>query len=74
MPDKTVMTIKINLRKLAHRFMESNKKILKVSDIAFELGISNTAAGKILSALERLGYVEKWSDKVYILCDIHSTN
>jgi len=62
---KTTLSVKINLRLLGRRFIETGKTFIKISDLVYELGVSPQTAGKILSALAKLGYVTRWSDSVY---------
>jgi len=44
------------------------KGFVSVDEIAYELGVALNTAGKILAALARLGYVEKWSNRTYRIC------
>ncbi len=59
------MTVKINLHKLGYRICMTRAGFISVSDIVYELGVTHNSAGRILSALARLGYVEKWNNKLY---------
>ncbi len=55
----------IDLHRLGRRLLESNRSFIRVEEIAYEFGISHYSAGKLLAALSRLGYVEKWSNGLY---------
>ncbi|MCD6488812.1 MAG: hypothetical protein J7K21_06280 [Desulfurococcales archaeon] len=65
MGSKETVTITVNLHLLGRRLGESGKVFIRVHEIAYLLGVSPRTAGKILSALSKLGYVEKWSDGIY---------
>ncbi len=57
--------VTINLHKLARRLRNRNRKWIHVKELAEEIGVSTKVAGRILTALERLGYVEKRNNRVY---------
>ncbi len=58
------LSITIDLIKFGER-LRRRKKWIRVRELAEELGISTKSAGKILAALEKLGFVEKRSIGVY---------
>ena len=58
------LSITIDLVKFGER-LRKRKKWIRVRELAEELGISTKSAGKILAALEKLGFVEKRSVGVY---------
>ncbi len=58
------LSITIDLIKLGKK-LSREKKWIKVRELAEELGISTKSAGRILAALEKLGFVKKRSVGVY---------
>ncbi len=62
----TRMVVTIELTRLAERFA-SEKRYLRVKDVARNLGVSMRTAGKILAAMEKLGLARRWSNGVYWL-------
>ncbi len=65
---RTKLNVRIDLHKLGHRIILMKKGFVSVDEIAYELGVALNTAGKILAALARLGYVEKWSNRTYRIC------
>lgn len=64
------LSITIDLVKFGER-LRRKKKWIRVRELAEELGISTKSAGKILAALEKLGFVEKRSIGVYKVLRYH---
>ncbi len=62
---KHVLSIRIDLHRLGMRLVYSNRDFIRTYELAYELGTNTYSAGKILAALARLGYVEKWSNGLY---------
>ncbi len=60
-------TTKIDLVRLGEKLVASNKLFISVEEVVDKYCISPPSAGRLLSALTRLGYLEKWSRKVYIV-------
>ncbi len=58
------LSITIDLVKFGER-LSKKKKWIRVRELAEELGISTKSAGRILAALEKLGFVERRSIGVY---------
>ncbi|RLG84224.1 MAG: hypothetical protein DRO40_01835 [Thermoprotei archaeon] len=67
MVSKDHITVTIDLHKLGKRLVDSDRVFIRVHELSLELGISISAAGKVLSALEKLGYLVKWSKGLYIV-------
>ncbi|WFO75492.1 hypothetical protein J4526_00920 [Desulfurococcaceae archaeon MEX13E-LK6-19] len=63
--EKHVLTVTIDLNALAHRLIGSKKQYIRPQELAYELSISVRSAGKLLSRLAKMGYVEKWSKNLY---------
>lgn len=64
MSDRRYLTITIDLYKLGGR-LRSKGYWVRVKDLAYEMGISTKTAGRILAALEKLGYVRRRGNGVY---------
>ncbi len=58
------LSITIDLVKFGER-LRKKKNWIRVRELAEELGTSTKSAGKILAALEKLGFVERRSVGVY---------
>lgn len=67
MGPKEYVSVTIDLHKLGRRLIDSNRLFIRVYELSYELGISSNAAGRILSALEKMGYLIKWSKGLYII-------
>jgi len=67
MVSKDHVIVTIDLHKLGRRLIDSDRVFIRVHELSYELGISINAAGRILSALEKLGYLIKWSRGLYIV-------
>jgi len=67
MVSKDHVIVTIDLHKLGRRLIDSDRVFIRVHELSYELGISINAAGRILSALEKLGYLIKWSRGLYII-------
>lgn len=57
--------VTVNPDLLAAFIAMQGKRFIAVSNVALMLGTSTRAAGKILAALERKGYVRRYSRRVY---------
>ncbi len=57
----------IYLHRLGRKLVNSGKLFIRVHELSYELGISLNAAGRILSKLEKMGYLIKWSRGLYIV-------
>ncbi len=64
------LSITIDLVKFGKK-LSKKKQWIKVRELAEELGISTKSAGRILAALEKLGFVEKRSVGVYKIIRYH---
>jgi len=71
---RDVITVTIDLKALGFRLVSSGRKYVRVNELAYELGISNITAGRILSKLTKLGFVEKWSNGIYRVTDYFIEN
>jgi len=67
MVSKDHVIVTIDLHKLGRRLIDSDRTFIRVHELSYELGISINAAGRILSTLEKLGYLIKWSRGLYIV-------
>lgn len=67
MGSKEYVSVTIDLHKLGRRLIDSNRLFIRVYELSYELGISSNAAGRILSALEKMGYLVKWSKGLYVI-------
>ncbi len=67
MVPKDHVIVTIDLHKLGRRLIDSDRVFIRVHELSYELGISINAAGRVLSALEKLGYLIKWSRGLYII-------
>jgi len=67
MVPKHHVIVTIDLHKLGRRLIDSDRVFIRVHELSYELGISINAAGRVLSALEKLGYLIKWSRGLYII-------
>ena len=61
------MVLKIDLDSYGRKLQRSSRRFISVQDVVEELGVTPQAAGKLLSALARLGYLIKWSKTVYMV-------
>ncbi|MCE4600764.1 MAG: HTH domain-containing protein [Desulfurococcales archaeon] len=59
--------VTIDLELLAMDLYKNNKKYITIQEIARRLGVSERTAGKVLSRLERLGFVKRYSSRAYEL-------
>ncbi len=57
--------VTVNPDLLAAFIAMQGKRFIAVSNVALMLGTSTRTAGKILAALERKGYVRRYSRRVY---------
>ena len=62
---KEYMMLTLDLHVFGKNLRRRYRRWIKVKDIARELGISPKTAGKLLAALERLGYVSRRTNMVY---------
>ena len=69
MGSKKTITVTIDLDLLAMRIIESKRRFIRLHELAYELGVSSRTAGKILRGLEKLGYIIRWSDGVYMVVE-----
>ncbi len=67
------LSITIDLVKFGER-LSKKKKWIRVRELAEELGISTKSAGRILAALEKLGFVERRSIGVYKVIKYRNIN
>jgi len=58
------LTITIDLHRLGRR-LKNKGYWIRVKDLAYEMGVSTKTAGRILVALEKLGYVKRRGNGVY---------
>ena len=59
--------VTIDLELLATDLYKNNKKYITIREIARKQGVSERTAGKVLSKLEHLGYVKRYSSRAYEL-------
>lgn len=67
MPSLETMSVKIDLKKLYLKIIFSKRRFIRLHEIARELCVTPRTAGKILSTMTRLGYLEKWSHDLYLV-------
>jgi len=59
------VSVRIDLHRLGRRLGRVYRGFVTVEMLSEDLCISRCSAGKVLSALERLGYVERWNRRFY---------
>ncbi len=61
------MSVKIDLKKLYLKLVFNHKRFIRLHEIARDLCVTPRTAGKILSMMARLGYVERWTADMYLV-------
>ncbi|MEM1555689.1 MAG: hypothetical protein QXM54_04100 [Desulfurococcaceae archaeon] len=61
------VSVTIDLELLALRLKNKGKKFIKIDELAYELATTPRSAGRILVSLAKLGYVSRWSSRVYLV-------
>ena len=63
--DKIKVTI--NLRIVGSTLTSLDKRYITISELARRMGTSTKVAGRILSKLENMGYVKRYSNRTYMI-------